>query len=161
MQLRNRILLLLSMIVAVTLACQVTSDVPEFVEPTSPPTDTPLPTDTPTPLPPIPVQPGEDNPDEPVFITGHIPYTSPFFINSISQPFVMLEDQAGFVQRDLEFKFPLEGQTLGPVEIQEDETLSYYLSLPAVPQGTMLDVDNNGNEDAGVQIFAVAYWSNT
>jgi C-terminal processing protease CtpA/Prc len=158
---RIRILLLLSAIIAMSLACQISTNQPEIVEPTRPPTDTPLPTDTPTALPPIPVEPGEDNPDEPVFITGHIPYTSPFFINSISQPFVMLEDQAGFVQRDLEFEFPLEGQTLGPVEIQEDETLNYYLSLPAIPQGTMLDVDNNGAEDAGVQIFAIAYWSNT
>ena len=78
-----------------------------------------------------------------------------------SVPFVMLEDQAGFVNRDKDFKFPLKGQTIGPVEIQEDETLNYYLSLPTIPQGTMLDVDNDGNIDDGVQIFAIAYWSNT
>ena len=72
----------------------------------------------------------------------------------------MLEDQAGFLQRDEEFEFSLAGQTIGPVEIQEDETLTYYLSLPSIPQGTLVDVDNNGQEDDGVQVFAIAYWSN-
>jgi C-terminal processing protease CtpA/Prc len=72
----------------------------------------------------------------------------------------MLEDEAGFIQRDREFEFSLQGQAIGPVEII-DEKLYYYLSLPEVPQGTMVDVDNNDQENAGVQVFAVAYWSNT
>jgi len=122
---------------------------------------TPTITTTPTPLPPIPVSPGESHPEEPVFITGDIPYTSPFFVDIISEPFVLLEDQAGFVQRDKEFQFSLAGQAIGPVEIHPDNSLTYSLALPAIPQGTMLDVDNNGKTDEGVQIFAVAYWSNT
>lgn len=125
--------------------------------PTSLPTETPVP----TPLPPIPVIPGEENPEEPVFITGDITYTSPFFINLISEPFVLLEDQAGFVDRDEEFLFPLDGQAIGPVEIHEDNTLTYSLALPAIPQGTQLDLDNNGQDDNGVQVFGIAFWSNT
>jgi C-terminal processing protease CtpA/Prc len=140
----------------VTLSCSVATG---LFAPTPTPTK-PLPTNTPTPLPPIPVNPGEDNPDEPVFITGDIPYTSPFFTNTISEPFVLLEDQAGFANRDKEFQFTLAGQALGPVEVQEDESVTYSLALPAIPQGTQLDVDNNGVTDDGVQIFAVAYWSN-
>jgi hypothetical protein len=35
------------------------------------------------------------------------------------------------------------------------------LNLPAVPQGTLVDVDNDGEKDTGVQVFAIAYWSNT
>lgn len=101
------------------------------------------------------------DPNEPVFITGDIPYTSPFFLNSIAEPFVMLEDEAGFVKRDKEFRFALQGQTIGPVEVDKDQKLTYYLALPSVPQGTMVDVDNNGKNDEGVQVFAVAYWSNT
>jgi C-terminal processing protease CtpA/Prc len=96
-----------------------------------------------------------------VFITGDIPYTSPFFVNTLNDPLVLLEDQAGFVARDFEFEFKLEGQVIGPVEILEDDTVAYSLALPAVPQGTWVDVDNNGQEDRGVQVFAVAYWSNT
>lgn len=100
------------------------------------------------------------NPDEPVQITGDIPYTNPFFLNSISQPFVMLEDEAGFVNRDKQFLFPLAGQEIGPVQVDADDKLTYFLALPAVPQATLVDVDNNGNEDLGVQVLAVAYWSN-
>ncbi len=100
-------------------------------------------------------------PDEPVQIRGDIPFTSPFFLNTISQPFVMLEDQAGFIRRDREFRFPLAGQVIGPVVVSEDEKLSYTLPLPSVPQGTSIDVDNDSASDLGVQTFQVAYWSNT
>jgi C-terminal processing protease CtpA/Prc len=71
-----------------------------------------------------------------------------------------LEDQAGFVNRDRDFPFQLSGQVLGPVEVLADESLAYSLSLPAIPQGTLVDVDNDDQNDKGVQIFAVAYWSN-
>ena len=116
---------------------------------------------TPSPLPAIPVIPGDDNPNEPVYITGDIPYTSPFFLNTIHQPFVLLEDQAGFVQRDRDFHFPITAQIIGPVIIHEDDSLTYNLNLPMVPQGTLIDVDHNPQEGKGVQIFAIAYWSNT
>ena len=107
------------------------------------------------------VQPGEAHPDEPVFISGEIPYTSRFFVDSLAEPFVMLEDEAGFAKRDFEFIFSRASQLIGPVEVSPDLKLSYSLSLPSIPQGTYLDVDNNGEQDTGVQVFAVAYWSNT
>jgi C-terminal processing protease CtpA/Prc len=138
------------------LACQTING---FVPAT--PTTQPTPTAIPTPLPPMPVQPGEANPDEPVFITGDIPYTSPFFASSFAEPFVLLEDEAGFARRDRQFAFSLQSQAIGPVVIHPDQTLTYSLSLPSVPQGTLLDVDNNGKTDTGVQVFAISYWSNT
>ena len=73
----------------------------------------------------------------------------------------MLEDEAGFVKRDREFRFALQGQTIGPVILDQDKKLTYTLALPEVPQATQMDVDNNGKSDPGVQIFQVAYWSNT
>jgi C-terminal processing protease CtpA/Prc len=106
--------------------------------------------------------PAEAGGDEPVFISGEIPYTSPFFMASTAEPYVMLEDQAGFVARDEEFQFSLPSQVIGPVEILEDQSkLTFSLALPSIPQATYLDVDNNGQKDTGLQIFAVAYWSNT
>lgn len=140
----------------VTLSCSaVTGVFSSTPEPTTIP-----PTNTPTPLPPIPVNPGVENPDEPVFITGDITYTSPFFTNTISEPFVLLEDQAGFANRDREFQFSLAGQALGPVVVDDDGSVTYALALPAIPQGIQLDVDNNGQDDTGIQVFAIAYWSN-
>ena len=105
--------------------------------------------------------PGSAAPDEPILITGTIPFTSPFFINLTAEPFVLLEDQAGFYNRDEEFVFPLAGQTIGPVWQIDDQTYGFSLTLPSVPQGTFLDVDNNNQEDKGVMVFQVAFWSNT
>ncbi len=136
------------------LACQTVSEV--FYEP-----PTPTPTAIDTPLPAIPVMPGPEHPNEPVQIKGEIPFTSPFFLDTLAEAFVMLEDQGGFIQRDLEFEFPLEGQVIGPVELIGEDKLTYQLALPAVPQGTLSDVDNDGEEDVGVLVFNVAYWSNT
>ncbi len=73
----------------------------------------------------------------------------------------MLEDEAGFVHRDKEFVFRPEEQAIGPAVLQPDNKLTYSLALPSVPQGTFVDVDNNGQADKGIQVFAVAYWSNT
>ncbi len=139
------------------LAC---SSVALFAE-TPQPASTAEPAATSTPLPPMPVQPGAANPDEPVFVTGTIPFTSPFFLSSSAEPFVLLEDEAGFVARDLEFEFPLVSQAIGPVEIVDDSTATYSLALPAIPQGTAVDVDHDGESDTGIQVFAVAYWANT
>lgn len=99
--------------------------------------------------------------DEPFFISGSIEYTNPFFVNSAAEPFIMLEDEAGFIARDREFLFPLAGQAIGPIEFVSEGELHYTLSLPAAPQGTFVDVDNNAQADTGLQVFAVAYWSNT
>ncbi|MEA3351654.1 MAG: S41 family peptidase [Chloroflexota bacterium] len=140
-----------------SLACQVLPS----ITPTEIPVPSPTSAPTPTMLPPQPVEPGAEHPNEPVFISGEIPFTSPFFLDTVSEAFVMLEDQGGFIQRDKEFEFPLRGQMIGPVELVNDEMLTYQLSLPAIPQGTLTDVDNDGEEDVGVQVFAVAYWSNT
>lgn len=146
------------------LGCQLATPAPTSTlsptdTPTSTPTHTPQPTATPIPtLVPTPISLLDTG--EPYLITGEIPYTSPFFIWGVRDAFVLLEDQAGFVNRDLEFTFPVSSQVLGPIEIDKDETVTYRLLLPAIPQGTYVDVDNDGAEDAGVQVFAVAYWPN-
>jgi C-terminal processing protease CtpA/Prc len=166
MKTKLSLLVIFFVLILASLSCQLISGpqrlatlTPTAETPT--PQATPTPVYTPTPLPPIPVQPGESHPNEPVYITGKITYTSPFFINTIADGFVMLEDEAGFVHRDRQFDFPLNDQTLGPIQVQNDNTLTYSLLLPALPQGTQVDVDNNGRQDAGVQVFVVAYWSNT
>lgn len=103
----------------------------------------------------------QDPEKEPVKISGTIPFTSPFFLNTFSEPFVLLEDQAGFVNRNREFEFALEGQVIGPVKKVDEQTLNYHLILPEAPQATLLDLDFDQKEDRGVMVFAVAYWSNT
>lgn len=143
-----------SMLAFAALACALPGPDSPVVEKLEEPTLEP----SATPLLAAPITPDGS---EPVLVTGTIPFTSPFFLNGIAEPFVLLEDEAGFVQRDRDFEFNPRGQEIGPVELIDDNTLSFELMLPSVPQGTLVDVDNNGQTDTGVQVFAVAYWSNT
>jgi len=97
----------------------------------------------------------------PVLVTGSLTYTNALFTNGVTEPLIILEDQAGFVDRDEYYILPLESQVLG--QITSDflsSPVSYSLSLPKVPNGSLRDVDNNGSDDVGVMIFSVAYWTN-
>ncbi len=96
-----------------------------------------------------------------VGITGEVAYTNPFFNVGVAAPVVILEDQAGFVDRNQSYLFPVESQTLG--QITSDfytSPFSYSIALPIEPKGAFRDVDNDGEDDTGVQIFAIAYWNN-
>lgn len=98
----------------------------------------------------------------PVSITGEVVYTNPFFTSGVTQPMVILEDQAGFVDRDEGFLFPLASQTLGQITSNFYESpFTYSIALPIEPQGTLRDVDQDSEQDTGVMIFAIAYWDNT
>jgi len=98
----------------------------------------------------------------PVSITGVVTYTNPFFNKGVAAPLVILEDQAGFVDRNEHFLMPVESQTLG--QITSDfftSPFSYSLALPIEPQGSLRDVDQDSEENSGIQVFAPAYWTNT
>jgi C-terminal processing protease CtpA/Prc len=95
-------------------------------------------------------------------VTGQVAYTNAFFTDGVAQPVIILEDQGGFVKRDRKFVIPVESQVIG--EITSDfytSPFTYSLALPSEPNGTLNDVDHDGNKDTGVMIFAVAYWTNT
>ncbi len=97
----------------------------------------------------------------PVIITGELAYSNAFFTSGVDEPLIILEDQTGFIDRNEYYIFPLESQALG--QITSDfytSPFNYSLSLPKVPSGGLRDVDNDGNEDAGVMVFAIAYWTN-
>ena len=97
-----------------------------------------------------------------VRISGSVNYTAPYFTIGVAQPLVILEDQAGFVDRNEHFLMPVESQTIG--QITSDfftSPFEYSLALPIEPQGSYRDVDNDEVEDQGVQVFAIAYWDNT
>ncbi len=97
-----------------------------------------------------------------VVITGEVTYTNPLFTLGTSQPLIILEDQAGFVDRNEYFLIPPQSQVMG--QITSDFGVSpftYSLALPIEPQGSLRDVDNDGQSDVGVMVFAVAYWTNS
>ena len=93
----------------------------------------------------------------PVVIRGEVAYSNPFFTSGVAEPIIILEDQAGFVDRNESFILPPESQTLGQITSDFfDSPFSYSLSLPIEPQGSLRDVDNDDETDVGVQIFAIA-----
>ncbi|MCC6454389.1 MAG: PDZ domain-containing protein [Caldilineaceae bacterium] len=97
----------------------------------------------------------------PVLLTGKVTYTNPFFTVGVAAPLIILEDQAGFIDRDPSFVIAPSSQTLG--QITSDflkSPFTYSLALPIEPQGARRDVDQDGTEDPGVMVFAVAYWTN-
>lgn len=98
----------------------------------------------------------------PKIVTGKVEYTNLFFTAGVAEPIVILEDQGGFVTRDRKFLIPVASQVMG--QITSDfytSPFTYSLTLPAQPSGTLNDVDHDGQQDTGVMVFAVAYWTNT
>ena len=94
-------------------------------------------------------------------INGDVAYTNAFFTAGVSEPLVIMEDQTGFVERNRGFIFPPESQVQGQITTDfYTSPFSYVVQLPLEPQGSYNDVDNDGEDDQGVQVFAIAYWTN-
>ncbi|HEX3049100.1 MAG TPA: S41 family peptidase, partial [Aggregatilineaceae bacterium] len=94
--------------------------------------------------------------------SGSVSYSNVFFTAGVAEPLIITEDQAGFVDRDRGFVMPLSSQMMG--QITSDfftSPFTYSLALPVEPQGSLRDVDQDGGEDTGIQIYAIAYWTNT
>jgi C-terminal processing protease CtpA/Prc len=99
--------------------------------------------------------------DEPFQISGSFEYSNSIITTYYNQQAVALVDMYAFITRDKEWEIPVASQTLGFLDLDlEAMTGEYVLQLPARPTATQADVDNNGQEDAGVQVFAVSYWPN-
>lgn len=104
---------------------------------------------------------GSAAPGGPVEIRGGFTYSNDVITRYFVEHAVALTDMYGFVIRDREWELPVDAQALGFLEIDPGaQTGTYTLDLPARPDGTLADVDNDGSADAGVQIFAVAYSPN-
>jgi len=97
----------------------------------------------------------------PAAVTGSVAYSNPFFTAGVASPLIIMEDQAGFVDRNKGFVMSKASQTIG--QITSDfftSPFTYSLALPIEPQGERRDVSNGAASAGGVQIFAIAYWTN-
>jgi C-terminal processing protease CtpA/Prc len=98
----------------------------------------------------------------PTILRGEVSYTNPFFLSGTAEPLIILEDQTGFVMRDRDYIIPVASQTMGQITSSFYESpFTYSLTLPIRPNAPLNDVDHDGQQDTGVMIFQVAYWSNT
>ena len=111
-----------------------------------------------------PITRAEGSTGGPYRITGSFDYTAVDYVLETRwvEHAVALVDMNGFIIRDMEWEIPVDSQYLGFLDVDtEANTAAYELYLPVHPQATFVDVDNDDKEDAGVQVFAVAWWSNT
>ncbi|HLO29135.1 MAG TPA: S41 family peptidase [Anaerolineales bacterium] len=95
-------------------------------------------------------------------VSGKVTYTNAFFTLGVAEPEIILEDEGGFIERNRKFIIPIESQVIG--QITSDfytSPFTYSLTLPEEPNGTLHDVDHDGNQETGVMVFAIAYWTNT
>ena len=102
---------------------------------------------------------GEAVPPGPVLITGGFEYTNDFVVETYYVAHAVgLLDMTGFVLRDKEWELPVESQVLGYMDLDaENDSATYRLSLPVVPEGLFNDVDNDNKVEKGLQIFTVGY----
>jgi C-terminal processing protease CtpA/Prc len=150
-----RILSAVLVLFVVSSACALFNQPPVATE--EPATRTPA-QSTQLPSPRATAEPGS----EPVQITGSFTYSNDFVVeNYFRDHMVALVDMHAFVVRDRDWLIPVESQTLGYIDLDEDNNrASYWQQLPQQPAGLYNDVDNNGQTDTGVQIFTVTYWPN-
>jgi C-terminal processing protease CtpA/Prc len=101
------------------------------------------------------------NTNEPVQVTGTVEVSNALIVEVYYfQRFAMLEDLTGFVQRDYEYEQPLKAQILGPVTVSEDGEFNFSINLPAMPISPFNDIDNDDQEDQGLQIWQVTMSAN-
>ena len=106
-------------------------------------------------------EPSAENAGEPVQVQGEYSISNDFVFTYYVENAVALLDMHGFVIRDEEWELPVDSQVLGYMTYDAEALGGIFdLNLPAQPEGEFNDVDNNGETNQGVQIFAVGYSPN-
>ncbi|MGL4647782.1 MAG: hypothetical protein ACRC1H_00130, partial [Caldilineaceae bacterium] len=111
---------------------------------------------------PAPTPLSQESEDEggPIVIVGEAVYGNDEISITGQEPVVALIDMSGFVEGDTANFAPVEGQILGQLTSPLVSPTSYRIALPIRPSGGLIDVDNDGEGDAGLQIFRLALVSN-
>ncbi len=91
----------------------------------------------------------------PVVVTGEWAYTAAAIATHYLEPVAMLKDISGDIQRNYTEWVPRSGQIMGFLTRPlAPAPTAYQVNLPVQPTGASVDVDNDSEKDAGVQIFA-------
>ena len=99
--------------------------------------------------------------NQPALLTGSFTYTNDIITTYYVENMVALVDEYGFVKRDQNWELPVSSQVLGYLSLDpQAKQGTFTLDLPAQPRGAFVDVDNNGQQNQGVQVFALSYWPN-
>jgi C-terminal processing protease CtpA/Prc len=88
-------------------------------------------------------------------VTGEWSYTSYAIATHIIEPVANLVDVSRIVQRNFTEYAPRTAQNLGTLTSpMGSPPVSYQINLPVLPGGASVDLDNDSQQDPGVQIFA-------
>lgn len=97
----------------------------------------------------------------PIRLAGSLNYTNFGLADLLESPSLALLDMVYVIQRDRSKFAPMENQILGRLTSPvSPPPVQYEIDLPLEPQGTYLDLDNDGEEDQGVQVFYIALTEN-
>jgi C-terminal processing protease CtpA/Prc len=94
-------------------------------------------------------------------IAGKFSYTNDIITTYYVEHAAALVDMYGFVQRDKEWEVPIDSQVLGFLTLDEQsKSGEYRIQLPQLPRAQFVDVNHDGKQEAGVQVFSTTYWPN-
>jgi len=96
------------------------------------------------------------------FIQGDAPYTFPYFRLFLPQPYIVLYDAAGVIDKNTHFIPSEASQVLGAITSDPfNPPFRYEMSLPYRPNGQLRDLDNDAQTDVGVGVYMLTVTSNT
>ena len=97
----------------------------------------------------------------PVRVTGRMSYTAPAIETHIKEPVVALLDFSRPIQGNYREYVPRSGQVLGTLTSPlAPSPASFRVDLPIVPGGAPVDLDKDGERDAGVQVYVLVVGTN-
>ena len=92
----------------------------------------------------------------PVRVTGRMSYTTPAIETHFKEPVVALLDFSRSIQGNYREFVPRSGQILGTLTSPlSPSPASFRVDLPIVPGGAPVDLDNDGERDAGVGTLSI------
>lgn len=101
-------------------------------------------------------------PTGPAQLMGELHYTLPDFFSVYPDPYITLLNVSPYIDMPVaDHDFLLrDSQVLGQITSDYESPLRYRLLLPVEPLGPSVDVDQDRERDAGVQIYTVELMSN-
>lgn len=97
----------------------------------------------------------------PVRVSGEFDWTSGYIARHYEEPVALLMDVSNNVLGDYTEFVELDGQIMGVLTRPLDPApTAYEVDLPIRPDARLVDVDNDGEDDLGVQIYAAVIGTN-
>ena len=122
---------------------------------------TEVPMEEPTLEPEFPPAPITNDEGGPVLVAGEWNYTSGYVGRHFTEPVAILIDVSRRVQADFTEWVSPDGQVMGVLTRPlAPAPTAYEVELPIEPDGRSVDLDNDGEDDAGVQIYGALIMSN-